>query len=151
MPRSKKSATLSPVAYPGSVYGQGVDQIQDQKAIPLPNAVANQTPSAPAGGAPSSQPVPEPLPAGYQPQQVTPLDAPTNRPGEHVMSGAPVGPGPGPEAQVPAPGSQNADVLAQLQAIWSVHPNPGLANLIESIKAGDYTRGGVYGKALGAP
>lgn len=148
MPRAKKPATLAPAAYPGQVYGQGVDAIQAQKAIPLPNEVANQ---APQPAAPSSTPMPEPLPPNYQPQQRTPLDAPTGRPGEHVMSGAPMGPGPGSEAQIPAPGSANGDVLAQLQAIVSVYPNPGLVNLIDSIKSGDYTRGGIYGKSIGQP
>lgn len=149
MPRKKKEATLSPAAYPHQVYGAGVDAIQSQKQIPLPNEVANQAPTP--GAAPAVAVAPQPLPANYQPQQRTPLDAPTERPGEHVMSGAPMGPGPGPEAQVPAPGSANGDVLSQLQALVSVYPNPGLVNLIDSIKAGDYTAGGTYGKALGQP
>ena len=150
MPRRKKEATLRPAAYPHQAYGQGVDAIQSQKAIPLPNEVANQTPSASPPVSPAAV-SPPPLPANYAPVQVTPLDAPSDRPGEHVMSGAPMGPGPGPESQIPAPGSANGDVLSQLQALVSVFPNPGLVNLIDSIKAGDYTRGGTYGKAIGQP
>jgi hypothetical protein len=147
MPRKKKEATLSPAAYPHQAYGQGVDAIQAQKQIPLPNEVANQTPTS----TPTPVAVPPPMPENYQPQQVTPLDAPTGKPGEHVMSGAPIGPGPGPEALIPGPGSTNGDVLMQLQALLQMHPNPGLVNLIDSIKSGDYTRGGVYGKMIGQP
>lgn len=78
------------------------------------------------------------------------------------MTGVPQGPGAGPEAVTPppvnmAPQASNGDVLSQLQALLAVSSrqpagaNPGLINLIDSIKSGDYTRGGVYGKALGQP
>jgi hypothetical protein len=136
MPRSRP--TLKPVSMPNEVYGAGQDAINAQKAIPLQNAVAQQAPqlsaAPPAAGPPGAMPGAPPI---------SPLDAMTARPNEHVMTGAPVGPGPGPlEAGIAPP----ADPIAeQLMALYAAHPNDDLGNLIGSIRAGDYSPGGVYG------
>lgn len=53
---------------PGQPYGDAAAQAAAQAAVPLAQA----------------QPVPS-------------MEGPTTRPGEHVMTGAPMGPGPGPE------------------------------------------------------
>jgi hypothetical protein len=116
---------------PNQPYGQAGAQAQAMRSIPLP-----QTASSP-------------------PPVIGP-EAPTQRPNEHVMAGVPVGPGAGPEAIQPPPvnmaNSQgNADVLSQLQALLQVHPNPGLIDLVAGIKAGNYQRGGLYGKPIGQP
>lgn len=113
---------------PSQEYGQATEQRQAQQVVPLPQS--------------------RPLPP------IVPFSAPTQNPDEHVMAGVPQGAGPGPEAlSLPAVSSQpgNGDVLAQLQALLSIAPNPGLVNLITSIKGGDYNAGGTYGKAIGAP
>jgi hypothetical protein len=64
-----------PVAAPsGQTYGKRKEQEDAQKAIPLPNQAAHQ---------------------------VVPLNAPTTRPDEPVMHGAPMGAGGGPEVLGP--------------------------------------------------
>lgn len=74
------------VQAPSPQYGAGVAQQKQMQALPM-------------GPAPTPQPaplVPQPQPA--QPVPLVGLDAPTQRPDEHVMAGSPSGPGPGPEA-----------------------------------------------------
>lgn len=115
-------------AAPSSTYGERAAQEQSQQQIPLAGA--------------------RPLPP------IVPLDAPSTRPNEHVMTGAPVGPGLGPEAVMrppvdQSPNASNMDVLAQLKALVALHPNPGLIALVSSIEGGDYSRGGPYGRAIG--
>lgn len=79
------------------------------------------------------------------PSVAIPLDAPSTRPGEHVMTGVAAGPGPGPrEAGLVPAGVNPNDVLEQLRAIYSVDPNPDLAALIERTVAGDYRLGGQF-------
>jgi hypothetical protein len=79
---------LKPVAMPNEPYGAGTDAIQAQKAIPIANALGQQS-AQPVAPPPSVQQSPVP----QAPVTVTPLDAPTQRPNEHVMTGAPIGPG----------------------------------------------------------
>jgi hypothetical protein len=57
-------------------------------------------PTSPTWGMPPGAPLPGSLP---------PLSAPTDRPDEHLMSGVPAGPGPGPEALLPTGSSPTMD------------------------------------------
>lgn len=98
---------------PSTQYGRGVAQERAIAAMPM--------------GAP-------PPPPAAEPRTATPLDAPTARPDEHVMSGAPVGPGPGPEVLGISP---NEDVEAQLRAAYARYPTEQLRALIEMIDDGD--------------
>jgi hypothetical protein len=88
---------------PSPQYGTAVAQQRAQQAMPI---------------APPGPPIPAQAAA---PAPIVPLDAPTQRPDEHVMSGVSVGPGPGPEALGPLgqPAGGPATVgtfLAQLAA-----------------------------------
>ena len=78
---------------PSQGYGQRAAQERAQQAVPL--AAAPPTPTgAPAGGPGAGAP-----PAAFPPAgSFGPLDRPTDRPDEPVTAGAPIGPGPGPEA-----------------------------------------------------
>lgn len=69
---------------PSPQYGTAVAQQRAMQAMPV--------------AAPPGLPAPSPSGPAPTPQPVVPLDAPSMRPDEHVMAGAPVGPGPGPEA-----------------------------------------------------
>lgn len=77
---------LPATAVPGQQYGQAKAQMDAQRAVPM--ATGPALPTAP------------PVPTGplTTPVNTIPLDAPTANPDEHVLAGAPVGPGPGPEA-----------------------------------------------------
>jgi len=66
----------------GGEYGEGQEMMNLQQSAPM--AQAAQTPS---GKAPSRTPT----------ATLPPLNAPSDRPGEPVTQGAPVGPGAGPE------------------------------------------------------
>ena len=103
MPRQSKSkAIIQPVAEPNQAYGQGVDAIQAQKAVPIPDQqtrlagqleqVAAQTPPAPA-----SQPQMSPFDAAHQAASNMPAhpDAISQIQGysEPVTTGVPIGPG----------------------------------------------------------
>lgn len=80
---------LPATAAPGQTYGDAKQQLDAQRAVPMATGPALPTPS-PAQSAD---------PGGLtSPVQVTPLHAPTQNPDEHVLAGAPLGPGPGPEA-----------------------------------------------------
>jgi hypothetical protein len=69
------------------------------------------------------------------PGSLGPLDAPTARPNEPVTAGAPVGPGPGPEA-VAALGLGGED-LDELRALFQRFPQyDGLRQIIEEIEEG---------------
>jgi len=75
-----------------------------------------------------------PLPAGRQPPppgSLTPLTAPTERPGEPVTAGLPVGPGPGPSGLVAPTGG--TDALFDLRALAARYPeyNDGLLAMID--------------------
>lgn len=133
----RASPTLKPVSMPGEVYGAGQDAINAQKAIPLPNAQAAQAPQPQPAGQPTAQQVLAQIAAQPRPP-VTPLDAPSGNPGEHIMTGAPTGPGPGPEILSRplgyAPGSQQ-DLAARIRAIYAQYQNPNLLALIGAIES----------------
>lgn len=100
------------VAYPNRTdlnsgdrqYGDGVNK----------QAVRQATPGTPTGG---------PLPG-----QLSPLNAPTDRPGEPVTAGLPMGPGAGPDALTPVPTGN--DALYELRALAARFPDRDLMRLI---------------------
>jgi hypothetical protein len=88
----------------GQPYGVRKAQEDAQRAIPLPVT-------------------------GSRP--VTPLSAPSERPGEHVMTGAPIGPGAGPDAfGIPPATPAQADVREMLLAVARQFPTPELLDLV---------------------
>lgn len=99
MPRTRQYQ--APSAPNAQAYGQRGDQIAAQQAMPLPQAQG--APSMPQG-VPSGPPPIEPglieQAAAFDPQ-ITPLAAPSSRPGEPVTAGLSRGAGVGPEALVP--------------------------------------------------
>lgn len=109
----------------GQQYGQRSQQMAAQRAIPIARPSTDAVASASASGPGAPSPAPGPLPG-----QVTPLDAPTQRPGEPLTAGLPVGAGPGPEA-LGALGGGGEDVATQLRAIYSRFPNEDVRSLLE--------------------
>lgn len=102
-------ATLPVSTVKGQQYGAASQQAAAQAVVPMGNPTSAPTVAAPAqvpvGGAPAGLgPPPPPLPGHIPPPgTLQPLNAPTDRPGEHVATGSPVGPGPGLEALSPMP------------------------------------------------
>lgn len=100
-----------PTAAPGQAYGAAGAQLAAQQAVPM------------AGG--PTPPGPAPFPPGYvAPGEVTPLHAPTERPGEPVTHGLTGGPGAGPEvlgSMVPA--NNLGALLAQVAASQGASPD----------------------------
>lgn len=94
----------------GQAYGQAGAQAAAQRAIPLP-----QQPSPQMGSAP-------PLP----------FDAPTQRPGEPVTAGLPIGAGPGPEVLGPM---GDDTIILQLRALYQAYPNSDLRAIIEEFES----------------
>lgn len=73
-------------SYTGQQYGQATAQRQSMQAVPV---------AAPGG---PSAPVPAPASTAPPPGSAGPFNRPTDRPGEPVTAGLPIGPGAGPEA-----------------------------------------------------
>lgn len=124
---------------PGRAYSNRTDLMTKPRD---PNA-------APAPGPTGAVPVPANATQQGAPLIPSmPLDAPTARPGEHVMSGVNQGPGPtAQQAGLPTPSSGNL-VLEQLKAYYAAHPDPSLGDLIEAMQAGDFATGGLRGRSL---
>lgn len=107
---------------PSEQYGERVAQERALRAVPI--------------GAPSGQPaLAENGPgAGGVVESLPAVDAPTGRPSEPLTAGAPVGPGPGPEAlRLPAGDDPELDIL---RAVYRLHPNEDLRELIEDAETG---------------
>lgn len=116
-----------PVRVPtGQQYGKAKEMADAQRAIPLPNAPAAPSPSA--AGAPRSADA-----ASMWQAPVTPLNAPSQRPGEHVMDGVAAGPGRDPaQAGIPGheQGSARDEVLATLRGLYQKFPISSLGAAI---------------------
>lgn len=110
---------LAPKAAPDQEYGKAGQQIASQQAIPM------GTPGVPPPGAAPAGTVPPVMPG-----QLTPLDAPTERPDEPLTAGAAFGAGPG-------PGTDDS-VSGQLRALYMVEPNEELRSLIELYDEGAF-------------
>ena len=103
----------------GQTYGSRQQQVDAQRAIPLPAASA--PPPAPQAGTVAAGPT------------VTPLSAPTTMPNQPVTHGLPIGPGAGPEVLgLPSAGD---NVLDELRGIFAAYPTPELATLIDQLRA----------------
>lgn len=86
---------LPPKTVTGQTYGEAKTQLDAQRQTPMASAApSNVAAPAPAGMPPMAVPQ---GPVPVMPGSVTPPHAPTERPGEHVMTGASSGPGAGPE------------------------------------------------------
>lgn len=121
--RTDLRTTQAPQATPNQTYGQAGQQLQAQAQMPLSRVPP--VPSPPGGAPGPGGPAPSGPGAvaamlgggGPGPNDVTPLNAPTQRPGEPVTAGLAGGPGPGPEAlRPPDPLAKAAAILNALGA-----------------------------------
>jgi hypothetical protein len=145
MPRKRKQ---QPIAVPtGTSYGQGQALADAQRAIPLPTG-APTVPSGPArtGGAPQPAGPRDPLAAaiaaasGMAPPVAGGLTRPSDRPGEPVTAGLPIGAGAGPEA-LGLPALPETDgALTDLIVAYQQNPSPALAKLIEVVRSRSMAR-----------
>lgn len=139
MPRTRQYQ--APQAPNSQSYGQKNDQLQAQREMPLPQVdnkipsggAAAVSPPAPSGGAPAPQLDIMQLAREYDPG-ITPLNAPTNRPGEPVTAGMSLGPGPGPEI-FQAPGRQ-ARAAETLQMMARISGDDFFLQMAERIRQG---------------
>ena len=102
----------------GLQYGQRQALQQAQRSMPLPDVNTIHAPQA-GGGAPAALPPdhPDTLAAAHSwTPPIQPLSRPSNRPGEPVQSGIPLGPGPGPEA-LAGPSTQPSGVNTNLSSL----------------------------------
>jgi len=107
-----KPATQPIQVAPSAQYGQGVQQLQSQQAIPLPNN--NALPST-ANQAVQQQQAAATVPAGPMPGELGGLQDPSQRPNEPVTHGALSGPGGGPEVlQTGLPMNSVSQMLSSL-------------------------------------
>jgi hypothetical protein len=97
---------------PSQAYGEAKQSADAQRALPLP-----QTAPVVSMGAPP----PEPGSLGA-------FDRPSDRPGEPITSGLPMGAGPGPNAMSPAVDP----TLDTLRAAYLAFPSPALGEAIEA-------------------
>lgn len=131
---------LAPTVAPGQTYGLETQQRSSQKVIPMgPPPPPGPAPApAPTGG--TQQPAGPPatqqqqLPPPPAPGDMPPLNRPSERPGEHVMSGAPLGPGPGPGALNLGSSDTLAATLGQIAAMPGVPPE--VAQLAAYVNSG---------------
>ena len=107
--RTDLNHALPITTVPGG-YGSGVQQIANQRAVPMGTGVLPQGQNVPQAPSAPSQPA--------QPAPLTALDAPTQRPGESLMTGVNAGPGAGSEAlATPAPADPVATALSLLNTL----------------------------------
>lgn len=104
MPR--KARPIPKQQFPtGLPYGKRQELERQVRSMPMPAPTRPSRPAPQMAGqtAPTvgQQPPVDPMAAiaaqGWEVPQVTPLNAPTQRPGEPVTAGLPIGMGPGPE------------------------------------------------------
>lgn len=108
---------------PGQEYGQQIAQQMAMRNVPTAQA-ANNTLRAPQT-IQNAQPAPSATSATPAPQAPLLWDHPSDRPGEPIHAGLPVGPGPGPEALAPPPAAAQAptaSLLAQLASAPGATP-----------------------------
>ena len=122
----------------GQTYGKAQSQLQAQRAVPMaPPRLALAPPGA-ANGAqvPASGPGAVPGISGPMPGAAGPLHRPTERPSEPVTAGAPVGPGPGPEAVPQGPTSpQNTNLSRMLAQIAQSSGSAAVSQLAQRASA----------------
>lgn len=121
-------------------YGKAQSQLDAQKTIPMrrPSVPLPTQPQSAPGAAPPSTPgaAPTPAPPPVTPGSLGDLHRPTERPFEPVTAGAPIGPGPGPEANITPSGAPTPDHLSTLLAsIASQTGSPAVAALAAHAQA----------------
>jgi hypothetical protein len=137
MPRRKR--TGQPIGVPkGLPYGQNKATSDAQRAIPLPQAAGPPKPQA-GGGTPVPPPAADPMAAAIAAaQNMAPpgggLGRPTERPGEALTAGLPMGAGAGPEAMAMPMFPEDTDVELDLQRAYQLNPSVELARLIQRIR-----------------
>jgi hypothetical protein len=104
--RTDLHTPLAPAAPAGLAYGQHQALIDSQRQMPMA-APATAAPTPPTAAPPGPSAAPPVLPGS-----LGAFDRPTERPGEPVTAGLPIGPGPGPEALGPPLGRTFADIIA---------------------------------------
>lgn len=117
-------------AAPDQAYGAQTDQMNQQRVAGL----GGQTPLPPAPNVAQSAPQAPQAP----PYAGGAFNAPTNRPGEPVTAGAPIGPGPGPEAlnfQPVQPGAGTGQMTQLLQKLSPTDTTGILGQLLQAAQA----------------
>lgn len=105
---NRSDMTQAPRAASGQEYGKAKAQLDAQRAMPL-----SATPPPPT-------------------VDVTPISAESQRSGEPITAGLPVGAGPGPQAG----GPYALSPVDELRAIFQAYPNDDLAELLSNLRAG---------------
>ncbi len=115
-------------AKPGASYGNRSDLTASADATygdqVNQEAIRSATPNTSAPGLAPGQGAGGPPPPG----SLTPIGAPTQRPGEPASAGLSMGPGPGPDGLTPTP-TVNMD-LYTLRALAQIRPSRDLDRLI---------------------
>lgn len=109
---------------PGKAYANRSDLAMD------PNMAMN---TAASGGMTASAPPSDPTQIQgplVGADEVPNLSDPTMRPGEHVMAGVNMGPGPGSQALGPMPPSPADPVRQVLESLMLISPNPDIARAV---------------------
>lgn len=133
-PNRSDLQTAQPVStVPNQPYGQAGQQAEAQKVAPLAGKGAGMPPPPAAAGGGQG---PMPPQMGPPPK---PLDAPTDKPGQPLMAGAPIGPGPGPEALPNV--QQPTDVLGLfLREMYRAEPSEDIRQLIQQHEMNSHNR-----------
>lgn len=113
----------------GQEYGKRQEQEEAQRALPMAGAPAPPAPPAPSAGS-------GPLPGSFGP-----LTRPSERPGEPLTTGIPMGAGPGPEALSMSRFQANPDLEAlapylPVLELMASQPNasPASRNLVRRLR-----------------
>lgn len=115
----------------GQPYGVAKQQAESQKVVPL----AGRTSPGPSAS-PAAAPARQAKPPGPHPGQITPLDAPTMRPGEPVTAGLSVGAGPGVEANPFSNVGSDDDAVLAIRAAYAAYPSEALRAMLERVDLG---------------
>lgn len=135
MPRTGRGGSRT--GAPGTAYSNRTDlniaaapaEGREFGAVSADLSAQQAVPMGPPPGATAPSVTPSPV-ASPLPGELTPLDAPSLRPNEPVTAGAPVGPGPGPEALVTSPKNRGRDVLARAAAETG---DPYIAHILKTL------------------
>lgn len=119
-------------ALPDAKYGENRDYQAQEQGAPLAKQPETPTPPPPSAQVPAgpppdqaAQPAPPPGPP------LTGFNAPTDRPGEPVTAGSPLGPGPGPQAA--AQGPQQGQLSSALQPYFAADDTGYIRLLAEDL------------------
>jgi hypothetical protein len=127
MPRNYQA----PQAPNAQAYGQRGDQMSAQQAMPLPK-VPNDVPNPERGPQGPDMGSLIQMAQQFDPQ-ITPLSAPSMRPGEPLTQGLPMGPGAGPEVLAPTT-TQRERVAQLLHSMALSTGDPSLTDLSLQIR-----------------